>query len=156
MFLVHSSPYKPVNKYAKKKKAGLTHHLVVVHIYELYYTPHYKVVGGILDSACPSVRLSVFRFPDIFMPPPWSGQGFDWLIAYFGFYIPLKNFSLIWRRHHCRWRAANFRPMLGARGLWAGRDLYHATPAVTRDLSFSGLIRRTAPFSRLLRHTRGY
>jgi hypothetical protein len=34
-------------------------------------------------------------------------------------------------------------------------DLYRATPAVTRDLGFSGLIRRTAPFSRLLRHTRG-
>jgi hypothetical protein len=44
---------------------------------------------------------------------------------------------------------------LGAQGLWAGRDLYRATPAVARDLSFSGLIRRTAPFSRLLRHTRG-
>jgi hypothetical protein len=39
-------------------------------------------------------------------------------------------------------------------GLWAGRDLDGATPAVTRDLGFSGLIRRTAPFSRLLRHTR--
>jgi hypothetical protein len=36
-----------------------------------------------------------------------------------------------------------------------GRDLYRATPAVARDLGFSGLIRRTAPFSRLLRHTRG-
>jgi hypothetical protein len=45
-------------------------------------------------------------------------------------------------------------PMLGTHGLWAGRDLYRATPAVTRDLGFSGLIRRTAPFSRLLRHTR--
>jgi hypothetical protein len=73
----------------------------------------------------------------------------DWL------YVPLKNFSLIWRRHHCRWRAAKFRPILGAQGLWAGRDLYHATPAVTRDLGFSGLIQRTAPFSRLLRHSRG-
>jgi hypothetical protein len=45
--------------------------------------------------------------------------------------------------------------MLGAQGLWAGRDLYRATPAVTRDFVFSGLIRRNAPFSRLLRHTRG-
>ena len=35
-------------------------------------------------------------------------------------------------------------PMLGAQGLWAGRDLYRATPAATRDLGFSGLIRRTA------------
>jgi hypothetical protein len=79
-----------------------------------------------------------------------------WLIDYLWCYVPLKNISLnIWRRHHCRWRAAKFRPMLGTQGLWAGRDLYRATPAVTRDLSFSGLIRRTAPFSRLLRHTRG-
>jgi hypothetical protein len=79
----------------------------------------------------------------------------DWLIDYLRFYVPLKNFSLLWRRHYCRWRAAKFRPMLGAQGLWAGRDLYRATPTVTRDLGFSGLIRRTAPFSRLLRHTRG-
>jgi hypothetical protein len=28
-------------------------------------------------------------------------------------------------------------------------------PAVTRDLGFSGLIRRIAPLSRFLRHTRG-
>ena len=80
------------------------------------------------------------------------------LIGYLRFYVPLKNFSLtcIWRRHHCKWRAAKFRPMLGAQGLWAGRDLYRATLAVTRDLGFSGLILRTSPFSRLLRHTRGY
>jgi hypothetical protein len=51
-------------------------------------------------------------------------------------------------------QAAKFRPMFGARGLWAGRDLYRATPVVTRGLGFSGLIWRTAPFS-LLRHTRG-
>jgi hypothetical protein len=45
--------------------------------------------------------------------------------------------------------------MLGAQGLWAGRDLYRATPTctVTRGVGFSGLIRRTAPFSCLLRHT---
>jgi hypothetical protein len=35
------------------------------------------------------------------------------------------------------------------------RDLYHATSAVTRDLCFSGLIRRTAPFSRLLPQAKG-
>jgi hypothetical protein len=52
-------------------------------------------------------------------------------------------------------KGCKFRPMLGAQGLWAGRDLYRATPAVTRDLGFSGLIRRTAPFGRLLQHTRG-
>jgi hypothetical protein len=73
------------------------------------------------------------------------------LIGYLRFFVPLKNFSLIWRRHHCRWRAAKFRAMLG---LWAGRDLYRATPAVTQDLWFSGLIRGIDPFSRRLRITR--
>jgi hypothetical protein len=34
-------------------------------------------------------------------------------------------------------------------------DLYRATLAVTRGLGFSNLIRRAAPFSRLLLHTRG-
>jgi hypothetical protein len=28
---------------------------------------------------------------------------FVWLIGYLRFYVPLKNFSLIWRRHHSRW-----------------------------------------------------
>jgi hypothetical protein len=84
----------------------------------------------------------------------WIIGSSDWLIDYLRFYVPLKNISLVWRRHHYRWRAAKFRPMLGAQGLWAGRDLYRATPAVTRGLGFSGLIRRTAPFSRLLRHAR--
>ena len=30
------------------------------------------------------------------------------LFVCLGLYVPLENFSLIWRRHHCRWRAANF------------------------------------------------
>jgi hypothetical protein len=34
-----------------------------------------------------------------------------------------------------------FRPMLGAQGHRAGKDLYRTTFAVTRDLSFIGLIR---------------
>ena len=75
----------------------------------------------------------------------------DWFFFVLRFYVPLKYFS----RHHCRWRNTKFRPMLVAQGLWAGRDLYRTTPAVTPDLSFAGLIRRTAPISRLLRHTRG-
>jgi hypothetical protein len=77
------------------------------------------------------------------------------LIDYFPFYVPLKNFSLRWRRHHCWWRAEKFRPLLGAQGLWAGKYLYRATPTVKRDLAFCGLIRRTAPFIRLLRHAWG-
>jgi hypothetical protein len=77
----------------------------------------------------------------------------DWLFTVLR--PALKNFSLVWRRRHYRWRTARFRPMLGEQGLWARRGLYRATLAVTRDLGFSGLIRRTALFSRLLRYTRG-
>jgi hypothetical protein len=64
---------------------------------------------------------------------------FDWLIDYLltVLHVPLKKFSLKWRRHHYRWGAVKFRPMLGDRGLWAGRDLYRATPTVTRGLGFS-------------------
>jgi hypothetical protein len=60
----------------------------------------------------------------------------DRLIDYLQFYVQLKNFSLLWRRHHCKWRAAKYRPMLGAQGLWAERDLYRATPALTRASVF--------------------
>jgi hypothetical protein len=66
-----------------------------------------------------------------------------------------QEFPLIWRRHHCRWRVSKFRPRLGAQGLCAGKDLYRAPPAVTQGLGFSGLIRRTVLFSRLLRHAKG-
>jgi hypothetical protein len=71
---------------------------------------------------------------------------------YLRFYVPLKNFS-----YGDVTIAGEGLQNLGlrAQGLWAGRDLYRATPAVTRDLSFSGLIQRTTPFSRLLRHMKG-
>jgi hypothetical protein len=75
------------------------------------------------------------------------------LVDFFSILHPAQE--LIRRRHHYRWRAEKFRPMLGAQGLWAVRGPYRATPAVTRGLGFSSLIRRTAPFSRLLRHKRG-
>jgi hypothetical protein len=68
----------------------------------------------------------------------------DWLIIYCFTSLSFKNFSLIWRRHQCRWRATKFRPMLGAQGLWAGRDLYRVTPAMIRGLGFPSLIRSTA------------
>jgi hypothetical protein len=80
----------------------------------------------------------------------------SWLIDWwFTVLNPAHFFPLIWRRHHCRWRPAKFCSMLGAQGLWTRRELYCATPVVTHGLGYSGLIRRTAPFSCLVRHTRG-
>jgi hypothetical protein len=78
-----------------------------------------------------------------------------WLIIYcftLLFYITLEDFSLIWQRHHYRWRAAKCRPMLGTQSFWAGRYFNRVTRAVTRGLGFSGVIRRTASFSRLQSH----
>jgi hypothetical protein len=77
-----------------------------------------------------------------------------YLFIIYCFTSPSRIFHFnIWRRRYCRWKAANFRPMLGAQGHWAGRGLYRATLVVTRSLDFSDLI-RTFQFSRLVRHTR--
>jgi hypothetical protein len=94
------------------------------------------------------------------------------LFVYLLFYITLKNFSLIWRRHHCRRKAVKLRPMLGARGLWAGRVLLYRVPCCDKGPQFfrsppltthrgmwwtySDPDPHGSPFSRLLRHTRGY
>ena len=48
-------------------------------------------------------------------------------------------------------RTVEFGPLLGACGLWVGRDLYRAVPALTRDLGSHTRIRRNAPLSQLLR-----
>ena len=48
-----------------------------------------------------------------------------------GFIVPLENFSLIWRGHHCRWRAANFDCTHGHCNC-AVRVLLCATSNVTR------------------------
>jgi hypothetical protein len=76
----------------------------------------------------------------------------DWLFAVLR---PAQEFFTYMETSPLPVKGCKFRPMFGAQGLWTGRDLYRATPTVTRDLGFFGLIRRTAPFSRLLLHTRG-
>ena len=45
---------------------------------------------------------------------------FNWMIEYC-FLCPFENISHVYRRHHCRWRAAYFRPLLVAfnYGHWA-------------------------------------
>ena len=50
----------------------------------------------------------------------WNG----WMICLIvlGFIIPLKKFSLIWRRHHCR---CKFWPMLGTHGHWGFFSVPH-------------------------------
>jgi hypothetical protein len=90
-----------------------------------------------------------------FTPSQSRQRSIDWLIIY-SFTSHSRIFSLLWRSHHCLWRASKFEPMFSTQSLGLeSRSLYHATPVVTRGLCFPGVIWRTASFSRLLRHTRG-
>jgi hypothetical protein len=103
------------------------------------------------------------------------------LMALFSYTGSFTVLHCIWKHHHCQWRAAKFRLMFGAQGLWAGRDLYCATPNVTcmmgprlfrsfpkdRPILSPSLTSKMmlstypksdphrSPFSRLLWHTRG-
>jgi hypothetical protein len=79
---------------------------------------------------------------------------YNYLLWLFTVCVSLKNISLIWKRHHCIRRAATFKAMLRAEGLWAGRDLYRSTTAVIRGIRFCGLIRGLILFSSLLQHTK--
>jgi hypothetical protein len=85
----------------------------------------------------------------------WSQGAKKWkvilLIDYLLFYVPLKNFSRIWRHHHYQWRAVKSRPMFGAQGLWAGRDFQFVPHLLQlQDLNFYCLIWSTIPFNHLL------
>ena len=48
---------------------------------------------------------------------------------------------------YCWWRAGKLRPMLGIQSLWAGKDHYCATYALTRGLSFPSLVQWTSPLT---------
>jgi hypothetical protein len=78
----------------------------------------------------------------------------DWLIIY-GFTSRSRIFHLYGDITITGEGLQNLGLCSALRAFWAGRDLYRATPAVTRDLGFPGLVRRSAPFSRLVRHTKG-
>jgi hypothetical protein len=59
------------------------------------------------------------------------------VIDYLPFTFRSRIFPLYGDQYHqCWWRATKFRHMLCAHGPWAGKNLYHATPAATRDFSF--------------------
>ena len=79
---------------------------------------------------------------------------YDRLIDCTLFNILFENISVKKVRHHCQWRAAKVRFMLGAYSLLTGKHLYRAAPAMTRGLCFHSSIRRTTPFHHLLRQGR--
>jgi hypothetical protein len=83
-----------------------------------------------LSKSRSNFKVKVNR-PKIMVPIERSCQKkthiIDWLVTVL---CSLNNFHLhvyIWK--HYRWRAAKSRSMLGTQSIWAGRDLYRATPA---------------------------
>jgi hypothetical protein len=70
-------------------------------------------------------------------------------IDYIGFYVTFKNFLLIWRRHHYRWRAAKFSPMLGARSLIFENHTHSYVSVENPDPIIYTCIHIVAAFSKL-------
>jgi hypothetical protein len=97
-------------------------------------------------TTCIVIYVQMFIFPSLWV-------GYLKLIHHLLFYVSLENLSFIWRRHHCRWRAPKFRPMLSA--FWQGgifivpHLLWHGTSI------FPVLSEGPPPFSRCFRHSRG-
>jgi hypothetical protein len=116
----------------------------------------------------------------------WSGSWEEyfkifslyWLTDYVSLYILLKNFSLIWQRHHYQWRAAKFRHCLAFRSfeqegslschIWCntGPWFFRSPPKNCRIQSplmthkglsriYSNMDPHGSSFSHLLRHPRG-
>jgi hypothetical protein len=72
-----------------------------------------------------------------------KGQLHDCLFFY-GFTSCSRIFHLNMETSPLPVEGWKIRPMLGAQSLWAGKDLYRATPTVTQGLLFSGLLLRHA------------
>jgi hypothetical protein len=106
------------------------------------------VLDLFLDKGCP-MYLNIFttqgcRSTRVFLFSPLADQvDFRWTHIdamntenHSGSFVCLfiatrAIFQLYGGCHHCRWQGCKFRPMLSAQGLWAGRDLYRATPTAT-------------------------
>lgn len=73
-----------------------------------------------------------------------------WLIDLL-FYVPLENVIFI------NMEGSPLPVKIGKKtcSFWAVGNLYPLSTALSRDLGFWGLVRRTAPFSRLVQQTRG-
>jgi hypothetical protein len=95
------------------------------------------------------------RVPPMVHRRPWKSQiwWLSWIMIDYLFtvHLPLKNVSIRWRCHHCRWGLQHIGPGPFGR---EGSLSYHTY--CDTGLRFFCLIEKTAPFSQLLGHTKGY
>ena len=59
------------------------------------------------------LKYTVYECKHLYIPLTWNvwkheQYVVDVFLACLEFFVPLENFSLIWGRHHFRWKAANF------------------------------------------------
>jgi hypothetical protein len=96
--------------------------LTFLHLELLNFNIYVRLCHATLVSPPPN-SFTVFKKNLVGFPAflAWASL-IDWLIIYLLiiYCFTLKNFSLIWKRHHWWWRVGKYRPMLGAKGLWAG------------------------------------
>ena len=83
-------------------------HLLLQNRWDNFNESWHKVTCCSLDTPVVSLSCRILS-PDYVLQIGTSHMTIDHtLICLFGVFVPLKNFSLIWRRHHCRWSASNF------------------------------------------------
>ena len=66
-----------------------------------FHSKWHKVDSSLLKGLCAEQRPN-------FHSPSQQWLRLVWFFVCLGFIVPVENFSLIWRRHHYRWRAAKF------------------------------------------------
>ena len=89
-------------------KAPNTHNRSL-RFYWIHFTSTFQIHATIFATVCYKTKLLLIYAL--------------YLFVCFGFIVPLENFSLIWRRHHDQWRAANF--LTNARHSWPFSLLWH-------------------------------
>ena len=68
--------------------------------------PFHSRCYALKNNHCSMIMSSEFR--SNLQPLPYYYPDNFCLFVCLWLIVPLENFTLIWRRHHCRWRVANF------------------------------------------------
>ena len=69
---------------------------------EQYLEVFFALVTNLKKTSCLKYSMLINSSHEEFMYVSW------FFYCVWGVFVPLENFSLISRRHHCRWRVANF------------------------------------------------
>ena len=86
-----------ITAYAFHIKAFTLHADIII---KIAYTPSHLLILCLYLSISKYFSFESYSNAD-------DKNSYIWFVC-LEFFVPLENFSLNWRHHHCRWRAANF------------------------------------------------